>query len=506
MTINSLASKFLKVFDGYDLAYGQHCDLIKSDSGKVKGKAQTISNKLPIQVVEKHLDGTGNSLGIVPLKSNNKVKFGVIDIDGKHPTNPRIHSIEEIEEKVNKLQLPLIPCQSKSGDIHLYCFTKEEIPAILLIDRLKEWSSLLGYGNVEIFPKQNHRIDEKDIGNWINLPYFDHEKTQRFAINKKKKLNIEEFFEYVEIMRVGLDEMEDFKYENVDESFNDAPPCLQTIVSSGEVLDGGRYNSLFSFAVYFKKKYPDNYEEKILKLNTEILNPPADLRVLENIIKGVNKKEYFYQCEQPPICQFCNKDECFNRKFGIGGNYGGELEFNNLTKYISSDASVRWYADYRGQRIKLTTDELLNQRLLAKKMLDATNSIFTPMKNAKWMGILDGLLKNCTVYDDPIDASPMGQFKELVDTFLTEGVSGTTKSDLLKYNTYLSDKENRIYFKSANLFSYLKNKRFNYDEQEAWHWLKDYMGGQSKQMNIGGKNIRAWSLPAPEFYKEDDLI
>lgn len=502
---NALVEKFLKIFDGYELAYGQHGSFTETESGKVSGRAQTISNALPEEIVAKHLDGTGNSLGVVPLKQNNKLKFGAIDIDIKHPTNPLIHTIEQIEEKINKLSLPLVVCQSKSKGVHLYCFTKEEVPAKLMIEKLKEWAAIIGYGSCEIFPKQTSRIDAKDIGNWINLPYFNYKETGRYAINKKKKLSLEEFFKFVEVMRIGKEELASFTIENLDESYNDAPPCLQTLATIG-VDEGSRNNGLYDFAVYFRNKYPDNYEEKIMEINGKLFSPPLGLNDVEGIIKAMRKKEFFFRCNEYPIVQYCNKIECKKRKFGIGSGsftHGSELQFENLTKYISSDGTVRWYAGHQGQRIQLTTSELINQKVLMLKMLDATNTIFAPMKQPEWMAKIENLLKNCEIYYDPVDASPKGQFKELLDVFLTEGVPGSKKSDLLKYNTYLDEKNNEIYFKSANLFTYLKNRRFACDENEVWHWLKEF-GGKAAQISIANKNIRAWILPAPEFYKAEE--
>lgn len=501
---NELVKKFLALFDGYELAYGQHGDFKESDSGKVSGRAQTIGHALTEEIVLKHLEGTGNSLGIVPLKKNNKLRFGAIDIDIKHPTNPLIHKIEEIEDKINKLGLPLVACQSKSKGVHLYCFTKEEVDSRLMIDKLKEWAAILGYGNCEIFPKQTNRADSKDVGNWINMPYFNNTNTLRYAINKGKKLNIDEFFTFAEVMRISKEELEDFEIDNLDESYDDAPPCLQMLASIG-VSEGSRNNGLYDFAVYFRNKFPDNYEEKIMEINTKLFSPMLNLKEVEGVLKAVRKKEFFFRCNEYPIVQYCNKTECKKRRYGIGCSQSAstDINFENLTKYISSDNTVRWYMEYSGQRIQMTTEELLNQKLLVKKMLDSFNIIFVPMKPQLWNEKLVNLLGSCVVYYDPPDASSKGQFKELLDTFLTESVPGHKKSDLLKYNTFLDEKHNEIYFKSSLLFEYLKNKRFSYDEQEIWHWLKEF-NGRAEQLSISNKKIRTWVLPAPEFYKEKD--
>lgn len=502
-----IIKKFKELFDGYELAYGQHGNFETSISGKINGKAQTIPSPLSDEVVEKHLLGTGNSLGVVPLKQNNKLKFGAIDIDIKHPTNPLKHTIQEIEDKINKLNLPLVVCQSKSNGIHLYCFTKEEVDAKILFSKLKEWSSLIGYGNCEIFPKQTSRIDQKDIGNWINLPYFDYKKTNRYAINKGKPMKIEDFFKLAEVSKISNKELEEFKIEILDETFNDAPPCIQ-ILSSLFVEEGSRNNGLYDFAVYYRSKFPDNYEDKIMEANYKYFRPALSKKEVEGIIKAMRKKDFFYRCSEYPIVQYCNKSECRNRKFGIGScSTGSDLNLDNITKHISSDGSVRWYASYQGNRIQLSTSELMNQKSLILKMLDATNTIFAPIKQPEWLKKIELLLKNCEIYHDPIDASPKGQFKELLDSFLTATAHGEKKSDLSKFSLYYDQKNKEMYFQSTSLFQYLKNKRFYFNsENQIWHWLKDF-NGRAEQIHVSGKNIRVWIIPAPEFFKiDEDLI
>lgn len=503
MTDQELINNFKKCFDGYEKAYGQHCDLEKSHSGKVNGKAISIANMLRDDIILKHLNGKGNSLGMFPLKENLTVKFGAIDIDGKHQTNPRKHTIEELEEKVRKLALPLIPCQSKSGDVHLYCFTKEEVPARLLVSRLKEWAGLIGYGNVEIFPKQTTRLNDKDMGNWINLPYFDHEKTNRFAINKGKKINIEEFFSLVEAARISKDELQNFKYENLDENYNDAPPCLQTLASIG-VNEGSRNNGLYNFAVYFKKKFPDDFESKTANVNDTIFSPKLGWPEVQSVIKSVNKKDFFYKCNEEPICQFCVKTECSTRKFGVGGfSDSEELAFDGLTKYVSDDSSVRWYANVKGIRVQFTTDELLNQKLLQRKILDATNKLFQMMKAQKWEIFIANCLKTCEVYQDPAEASEKGVFKEYFNAFCCDGSPSQSKDALAKNNLYLNEKENMLYFKAPSLFEYLKSHGLKHSPQDIWHWVKE-LGAEHVKMRSGNTSVRAWKIKMPERFSETD--
>ena len=46
----------------------------------------------------------------------------------------------------------------------------------------------------------------------------------------------------------------------------DGPPCLATLVSQG-IPEGGRDNTLYQYAVYAKKKWPQNWESKVTLFN-----------------------------------------------------------------------------------------------------------------------------------------------------------------------------------------------------------------------------------------------
>lgn len=495
--MDKLVENFLDIYDGYEEAYGQHGGFKAKENGKMEGRANTVVGKIKKEVVEKHLNGDGNGLGIVPLKQDNTVRFGAIDIDIVG-INPLVHTIEEIESKIDKLGLPMIPCTTKSGGVHCYVFTSEPVPAELLIKRIKEWASLLGYGSCEIFPKQLYRINEQDIGNWINLPYYDYKESKRVAYNKQKPINIEDFFELVDIMRVSAKELEDYEVNDMDNDWVDAPPCIQILKTMG-IEDGSRNNGIYNIGVYLKKKNPDNWQEELLGLNGEIVTPALSGKEIEAIIKSVNKRDFFYKCNEYPLCQFCNKNECRKRKFGIGTSHEA-FKFDNITKYIAGDEVV-WFAEYQGTRMQITTEELLNQGKLQKKLVEVINKTFSPMKPNKWLSEINRLLATCAVMHEPEEASKKGQFFELLDSFLTGGVCGECKEDLLRHNTYKED--NTIYFRSHNLFTYLKNKRFNYIEKEVWLWMKD-KDAKNKRIKIKSKNINVWSYPAPEMFSFEE--
>ena len=135
---------------------------------KAQGKAKTIKTVgATVNHWKAHLEGK-KGLGIIPIDEENSVRWGAIDID--------IYSLdlEKLVQKIEEFKLPLVVCRSKSGGAHVFCFLKEKIPAGDMQDKLREISAGLGYGGVEIFPKQREVLVERgDIGSWLNMPYFE---------------------------------------------------------------------------------------------------------------------------------------------------------------------------------------------------------------------------------------------------------------------------------------------------------------------------------------------
>ena len=86
-------------------------------------------------------------------------------------------------------------CRSKSGGAHLYLFLKQYEQAAVVREYLLEMAVALGHSGCEIFPKQDKILSDRgDVGNFINLPYFDSEYPQRFCYNKNvEAMTLEEF-------------------------------------------------------------------------------------------------------------------------------------------------------------------------------------------------------------------------------------------------------------------------------------------------------------------------
>ena len=184
------AKKFAAIFDGLKLAYGTYKIDRTKTNGKQAGKASVLKEPRTLSHWEGHLSGKGDSIGIIPINEDNSCTWGCIDVD-QYPLDHKA-----IIEKIRRMKLPLVVCRSKSGGAHLFLFTTEWISAKEMQEVLQHIAAALGYGNCEIFPKQVKLfLDRGDVGNFLNLPYYDAEEGLRYAVKEDgQSATLEEFF------------------------------------------------------------------------------------------------------------------------------------------------------------------------------------------------------------------------------------------------------------------------------------------------------------------------
>ena len=171
--------RLLEVFRGSGVAHGRTTVGRTGRNGKAEAKSKVVREPLTEEAVRLHIEGT-QGIGSIPINSDNMCRFGALDID----TYDLNH--KALSEKLKKLKLPLFHCRSKSGGAHLFLFLKDWEPAALVREYLMEMSIALGFSGCEIFPKQDKILAERgDVGNFINMPYFNAEETMRYCFNKK---------------------------------------------------------------------------------------------------------------------------------------------------------------------------------------------------------------------------------------------------------------------------------------------------------------------------------
>jgi len=185
----------MSLFRGNERSYGRYY---------LNNKMETVKDQVPtVSDFELHLTGK-QGIGVVPVMDDDMCYFGAIDIDA-HGDLPDI-DLSDLEKRVRENDLPLSVCRSKSGGAHLYLFCAEPLKASLVRTALSKWAQVLGYGGCEIFPTQRTLFTSNDgtraFGNWINLCYFDTEKTKRYSVEGGKQIPLDYFVDLAESRKI----------------------------------------------------------------------------------------------------------------------------------------------------------------------------------------------------------------------------------------------------------------------------------------------------------------
>lgn len=138
---------------------------IIAENGKRKFSYSAFEKDLTNQEWNNHFK-TAVGLTPSPIINGNQCTWGCIDDDKyKDDLKRKLFLITKAKE------LKLVPCESKSGGVHLYCFAKQEVQASNMRGYLQHCLEVLKLDSgTEIFPKQNE-VKEGEYGNGITLPY-----------------------------------------------------------------------------------------------------------------------------------------------------------------------------------------------------------------------------------------------------------------------------------------------------------------------------------------------
>lgn len=474
----------MSLFDGYRKAYGYYSGtLTTEDGGKMVGKRASVSAPVTEELWDKHIAGE-IGLGIVPINENSQVKFAAIDIDEYDL------DLVQLNTRLRKHDLPLVLCRTKSGGAHLYLFLTVFHDAGEIQRKMREVSSLLGYGGAEIFPKQTKVVAERgDVGNWINVPYFGGDNTTRYALNRENTplKNLLAFINYAKSRMTDPKVFIKSKYEE-EQHLLGGPPCLNHLISMG-FPKGMRNNGLLNLAIYAKKLSPTGWEALVDEYNRKFMVPPLEPSEVIGIIKSLQKKDFFYMCKQPPIAQYCNMPKCRTCKFGIGGGDTGMPKFGGLTK-LKTEPPI-WFLDVEGGgRLSLSTGDLQNPRGFQNACMEQLNAMPILPKHEVWQEIISGLLKTVNEVEVPFESTPTGQLHSHLEEFCTSRVQAKTPDDILLGKPWTNNGFH--HFRIKDFLEYLERKKFNMMPKNniAMH-LREW-GADKRFFNIRGRGVNTY--------------
>jgi hypothetical protein len=501
------AQRIMDLFAGFDGQHGTHGVPDLDPNGmkwSIKRTAKTIMQPVTVELWQKHLDGK-RPLGTIPIRADSTCMWGSIDIDQYDI------DLVEIVKRVEDLGLPLVPCRSKSGGLHLFMFFAEPVDASAAQNVLREIAASLGFAGSEIFPKQTKIIAERgDKGNWIVMPYYGGDfdgklKMQRGLKKTGAEMTIGEFLTIAEKRRVTLQQLAELLQNKAQANgkskkkngngvpFGDGPPCLQHMAASG-FPEGGRNNALMHIGVFLKKAHPTEWQKFLERDNHLYMKPPLPSEEVDSVIKSLQKKDYEYLCKQAPMEKHCDPVKCRTRKHGVGIS-GSYPEITSLDR-LTSDPPL-WFVETAGERIPMNTEELQTYKKFHRLVMAHAKLCYRMVSDTVWFSIVGEAMAKAKDIEAPADLSAAGVFLELLETFLTNRMRGKTKEDLLRGAPWEDEEAGRHYFQMSPLMKFLQREGVrNVERSMIRQRILDLGGDHREQMEIKGQNRSVWWVPS----------
>ena len=477
-------SKLFKIFPGLHRAYG-HFFITERKGPKLDGYGKTIREKYDENLWVQHLTGK-IGLGVIPINEDNKCKWGCLDVDD-YSVN-----IEKISKQFVKKNL--IVCRSKSGGAHIFVFTKKFVSAKSMIDKLKAIAKAFGFVKYDLRPQQTQLLNEDDVGSWLNMPYFNGDETDRYALYDGKALSLDHFLQWVDKFAVNsLDEIKlDFiKKENKsNEILPGGPPCLQDLLSQGALGEGGRNNGLFNIGVYLRKRFPEDWQEKLEEYNDEYIDPPLKPREFTTVLNSLDKKSYNYKCKDSPINSVCNKTKCLTCEYGISDD-GTMPVLNSITKILTNPP--QYFLTLNERKIgPLASKQIYNFMDFKQVVFENLDMLLPKINDKLWTESVNDLMSRVITVEAPKDSSNEGRLLDLLERFCTGSTSSTEVEDILRGKAIVNSSHTE--FRINDLMEFLDRHRFKeFKLNEITAYLKN-LGAEHSGKKIKGKFMNVWSI------------
>lgn len=443
--------KFINCFNGAKEFYGTTI-VGEIVNGKAQSTSSCIHEPPSPSIFANHLAGK-NSIGLSPLKADNMVSFGAIDIDSYKG------DLMLIIKAIYDFDMPICPCYSKSKKLHLYFFFEQGTDADDAVEIMRWYACAFRCDRkVEIFPKQIARTVSNKAYSWINLPYFDANDMSNHRKMVKKDgsyASLEDFLERAEQCRVSK-----AIHRELIERYPcyDAPPCIKTGAILRDIGAGGRNNWMFSAAIYFKLKDENcDVAEKIHELNESLPDPLPEAELEQTVIKSVSRKVSFYICSS--MEDLCDKQACKRLEYGIGSKQNPGVTFGPLTQQMTDPPQYEWRVGTTTMHF-YTEAELISQDKFRELSLRDLHILPKKLDPNVWGKIVNKAAKTMETKEldsQGNDFTAGSRFIDLVVQFFTDKRRAQNESQIRLGRVYASEAEKTYWFNAWSLLTYIKD-------------------------------------------------
>lgn len=497
--IHKQVDRFAALFKGNANSYGCHIpskNKVK-EGEKAKGKATfTKHDPVTVDTYLKHLHGE-ESIGIIPIDNDGNIHFAAIDVD-VYPLNPAKYT-----NIIQRADLPLVPFRSKSGGLHLYLFFTDATPAIKAVKAVNIMRQILGLKlDTELFPKQGS-LSASATGNFINIPYFKAKDTERYAYDYEgKELTLEEAMNFCYERRKSLPEINAL-LERVP--ISQGPPCLQAIYIDGGVDEGARNEFLFNCAIYLKARFKEDFPEKLHSLNSELTNPLEYTELDTTIISSHNKKDYVLKCKHSVLTEFCDKDMCKGREWGIESSSISNISCGTLTQVKSNESYYIWEINETPLYFYNVKD-LMSQQKFVELCFEQLHILPRFLDKKEWAARLRRALENIVVEEaeDTDEFTSKSLWVSKVEEFLSRQ-QAIRPDQIMDGLVYYEPANELIHFKANKLMEFLANTTALREYTPAMHRkLMKELGARNSKLSTGGSGnaTRTWAFKIKQLQEK----
>lgn len=489
----SLAERFFNLYKGLDRARGRNLVSLKvDDKGKRESKNQTVQQPYTVHHWENHLAGV-EGLGVIPITDYGTCSWGAIDID-EYPLD-----LVALENKLKIKDLPMVVLRSKSGGAHITVFFNTPQMCSDVRTKLSELCVHLELGEREVYPKQVRLANANDVGNWLNMPYFKGNETERYAIINGEPATVEQFLNYAEAIR--LDSISQIELQSDHMDIFDGPPCLQQIVAN-KAGQGERNNVLFNLGVYARLKWESNWEDQLEEFNRMYIEPPLNHREISAIVKSLEKKNYAYTCNNAPLAGYCNRSACKSRTFGVTAFQHVDVGIivDSISKMMSEPPM--WVLSLEGVRTEVETDELLDQIKFRRICVNAINKIPGRMKPHDWDNFIRTKLSEIETVEMPIEMRASDAVVDMIQSYF-DSTPRTASYREMKLGKWMKDEKRGVfYFRGVDYIKYIERLDVKIDKRKMWSSL---LTAGITMETYSPEKIEVWVVPGHMYVPENRL-
>jgi hypothetical protein len=491
---------FSGLFKGNTSFYVKHQGPFVEAEGKLKAKwcgfatynrhnpppeGRETGDFMPVtqELYQNHLNG-GDGLAIAPLTDaagdRNVCFYAAIDID--------VYGISFtwLVRRLYDAGFKFAAFTSKSGGLHIYFFFKEPESADKVIAALEKIVGVFGLkllytsdkdkGKVEIFPKQATYVPGSTKVNCLFLPFYNIANPagcrSKMLTQDGKLLHITRAIPVINGMFTSVKEING-TIKNLP--YGDAPYCVQMVLLTGALAENdGRNNFLFSAAIYLKKKLGAKFSRDKLDRMNDCLESPLEDAGVNSVYKSVTEKNYDnYMCKHPPCSDYCDRQLCKEREYGVGRDKGnvstGADCWGELYLYKAAEQYFEWSVrvDPDGPFIPLKVDSVSDLRNQAKMQeLCWTHAHWAPMrvKENLWVATVNeamaGIEDRTVVVSRASDTSELSDLRRHFINYLAfQQIQSNAPSMVPLGRVYRQDEA--FYFAVSGLKAYLSTQKYN---------------------------------------------